>query len=159
VCVFLPGCNRDRPSSTADGSSKQQAQDKITANSVERTTCTKHQSTGDGCGAYRVLSYDATWRNEFGNQGQFTLERDGLAIRANCGSAYCRTWANAVGKIVIANKGIGDLIIRYEPLCEQPLYVEKTVASIKQNEGRSASVAEICWDTLIVERIEAKTPK
>jgi hypothetical protein len=166
VIVSLLACRQIIPPSDngqerggTEAASRQQAQPTITASNLERETCAKHQLAPDQCGEYRVFSYDATWRNELGNQGLFMLERDGLTISAHCGGESCPTWADSVGKTVIADKSISDLIIHYNPLCESPTYVKTALEFYERNKGKPAAVAEVCWDTLLVERIQAKAPK
>src|SRR5215472_14141617 len=67
--------------------------------------------------AYRVLSYDATWTNESGNEGQFVLEHNGLKITAFCGGRDCSTWIDAVGKSMQVD-GTGTGLIMYkDPRC------------------------------------------
>jgi hypothetical protein len=110
----------------------------------------------DGCGEYRILSYDATWKNDYGNEGDFMLEREGLAIRAHCGSENCYIWSDAVGKVIIADKSVTNLIIRYDPACEDALFVANALEYRKRMTGKSASVSQVCWQTLIVEKIDAK---
>jgi hypothetical protein len=156
IALLCAACSS---SPKAADSSKPQVQAIAKTSELDRTTCVKHQTSQDGCGEYRVLSYDATWRNELGNQGRFVLERDGLTIRAHCGSESCGTWADSVGKTVIADKSIGDLITYYIPPCQSPGYVETALEMYKQRTGRSATVAQVCWDTLVVERIDARTTK
>jgi len=150
LCVCQIGCNKNV------SSPQQQVQQTAKPDSIERTTCSKHQLQQDGCGEYRVLSYDATWENASGNQGAFVLEREGLTIHAHCGSKDCYVWSQAVGKVVIADRSITDLIIHYAPPCEDPLYVKNALEAYKRNNGRDGTVSDVCWETLIVEKIEAK---
>ncbi|MGA8345703.1 MAG: hypothetical protein WB781_27480, partial [Candidatus Sulfotelmatobacter sp.] len=111
LCIFQIGCNKS-------GSAPSQQQ---TVDEADRAICNKHQARAGACGEYKVLSYDATWENGLGNQGAYVLERDGLTIHAHCGCDDCSDFADAVGTIVIADKSIGNLVTRYEPLCEDPL--------------------------------------
>lgn len=129
------------------------------SDNIDRITCGKHHIQMDGCDEYQVLSYDATWENGLGNQGAFVLERDGLTIHAHCGSKNCYYWSDGVGKVVIGDKSITDLITHYEPSCEDPLYVTNALEMYKQNFGRDGTVSDVCWQTLIVEKIEAKPTK
>jgi hypothetical protein len=141
VCLF--GCNKNQPTTTAP----------VASEDIERTTCNKHK--GD-CREYKVISYDATWENGYGNHGAYVLEREGLTIHAHCGSVNCWKWSESVGKIVTGDSSITDLITRYEPRCEDPLFVENAIAIGKQTTGKTTSITQVCQQTLIVEKIEAK---
>ncbi len=152
LCVYQIGCVKNGSSPPA-----QQAQPAAKPDDTERTTCEKHQLQQGGCGEYRVLSYDATWENGLGNQGAFVLEREGLTIRAHCGSEGCWEFSKAVGKIVIADRSIGDLITYYEPLCEDPLFVKNAIEARKRNIGRDGNWATVCQTTLIIEKVEVKS--
>jgi hypothetical protein len=147
LCMCLVGC-------TKNGTTAISQPPKI--DNVEGTTCSKHQMQHDACGEYKVLSYDATWKNDNGNEGEFVLERDGLTIRAYCGSENCHIWSEAVGKSVIADRSITDLITHYLPACEDPLYVQIGIEQYKRMTGRSGTAAQVCNETLIVEKVEAK---
>jgi len=150
LCVCQIGCNKN------GSSPAQQTQQTAKPDDAERTTCEKLQLQHDGCGEYKVLFYDSTWENEFGNKGAFVLEREGLTIHAHCGSEDCSDFSGAVGKVVIADKSIGSLISRYEPLCEDPEYLKTALGAYKRNTGRDANWAKVCQTTLIVEKIEVK---
>jgi hypothetical protein len=150
--VGFLSCNEMASKKQSEPPAPQTAQ----TDSTERATCDKHQLRQGGCGEYKVLSYDATWENRLGNKGAFVLEREGLTINAHCGSDDCSEFSEAVGKTVIADKSIGDLIIHHEPLCEDPLYVKTALEAYKRNTGRDGSVGTICQTTLIVEKVEAK---
>jgi hypothetical protein len=126
---------------------------------AEHKACRAHQISETGCGEYRVLSYDATWRNEHGNVGAFALEREGLAIRAYCSSESCWGWADSVGKTIIADKSIDNLITHYDLSCEDPLYVKLALGRYRKMTKKSAAIAQVCDQTLIVQTIEAKGPK
>ncbi|MGA7769271.1 MAG: hypothetical protein WCA27_23955 [Candidatus Sulfotelmatobacter sp.] len=145
LCIFQIGCNKS-------GSAPSQQQ---TVDEADRAICNKHQARAGACGEYKVLSYDATWENGLGNQGAYVLERDGLTIHAHCGCDDCSDFADAVGTIVIADKSIGNLVTRYEPLCEDPLYVKNALEAKKRYTGRDANWATVCQTTLIVDKVEA----
>lgn len=151
LCLCQIGCKENGSSPPP-----QQTQQTDKPDDVERTTCEKQQTHRDDCGEYKVLSYDATWENGLGNQGAFVLERDGLTIHAHCGSENCWKWSESVGKTVIADRGITDLITRYEPLCEDPLFVKNARERHKKITGKDATVGDVCNQTLIVEKIEVK---
>jgi hypothetical protein len=155
LCACLIGCKKASPP-TAGPSAPQKIQQTAEPNSRERTNCNKHQLQSNGCGEYKVLSYDATWENGLGNKGAFVLEREGLIIRATCGSNDCSDFSQAVGKVVIADKSIGDLITQYEPSCEDPLFVQTAIDAYKRNTGKYANWGTVCQTTLIVEKIEVK---
>lgn len=155
--VCLVGCSKGSRPPAATSAPQQAQQVGTKPDDLERTTCAKHQLQEDGCGEYRILSYDATWQNGYGNEGAFTLERDGLTIHAHCGSENCYIWSDAVGKFVVADKSITNLITRYDPSCEDQLFVKNSLEYRKRMSGRVASVAQVCWQTLVVEKIEAKT--
>lgn len=155
LCVCLIGCKK-ASSPAAGPAAPQTIQLTAESDSRERTNCNKHQLQNDGCGGYKVLSYDATWQSGLGNKGAFVLEREGLIIRATCGSDDCSDFSKAVGKVVIADKSIGDLITHYEPLCEDPLFVQTAIDAYKRNTGRYANWGTVCQTTLIVEKIEVK---
>lgn len=125
-------------------------------NKAEHDACVAHQMLNDACRTYRVTSYDATWRNNSGNEGQFQLERDGLRIRAFCGVENCYRWIDAVGNSVEADDSITNLITYHLPDCEDPLYVKNALERYKQMTGRNATVGNVCQQTLVVEKIEAK---
>ena len=38
---------------------------------------------------YKILSYDAEWQNQLGNEGQFVLQRDNVKTTAFCGVKNC----------------------------------------------------------------------
>jgi hypothetical protein len=154
LCICLFGCSK-KSTPTATPSSVAQTQPPK-ADNLENATCSKHQMQQDGCGEYKVLSYDATWKNANSNKGEFVLEREGLTIRAYCGSENCYIWSEAVGKSVIADRSITDLITHYLPDCEDPLYVQNALEYYKRTTGRNVSVAQVCDQTLIVEKVEVK---
>ena len=155
LCACVLGC-KSNSSPAAERFSQHTQQAATKPDDLELATCRKHQLQLDGCGEYRVLSYDATWKNDHGNEGDFTLEREGLAIRAHCGSENCYIWSEAVGKVVVADKSITDLITRYDPACEDALFVKNALEYRKRMTGRDASVSQVCWQTLVVEKIDAK---
>jgi hypothetical protein len=144
VCLF--GCNNNQPTAAAPAAP-------IASEDIERTTCNKHQ--GD-CGEYKVISYDATWENGLGNHGAYVLEWEGLTIHAHCGSENCWKWSDSVGKTVIGDRTITDLITRYEPRCEDPLFVQNAIENHKQMTGKNISSGPLCQQTLIVEKIQVK---
>jgi hypothetical protein len=158
VALALAGCNGKagpRPEDTRAHSTPT-GQSASASDQREHSACVAHQMYEDACGTYRVLSYDATWRNEFGNEGRFVLERDGLRIVAHCGSENCYRWIDAVGKSLEADKSITDLITWHLPDCEDPTYVKVALERHKSLTRQDASIAQVCDQTLIVERIQAK---
>jgi hypothetical protein len=155
LALALVGCNRT-PITHPEDTHARPAGQSASLDPQEHKSCVAHQIYSDACGAYKVLSYDATWTNEFGNQGRFLLERDSLKILAHCGSENCYRWIDAVGKAVEADKSITDLITYHLPNCEDPTYVKMALEHYKRTTGRGASIAQVCDQTLIVERIEAK---
>lgn len=155
LCSLPTACKKASPPS-AGPFPPQATQQTAEPDSRERTTCTKHRLKSDGCGLYKVLSYDATWENGLGNKGAFVLEREGLTIHATCGSNDCSDFSQAVGKVVIADRSVGDLITHYEPLCEDPLFVQTAIDAYKRNTGRYANWGTVCQTTLIVKKIEVK---
>jgi hypothetical protein len=155
LCASLIGCKKASPP-TAGPSAPKEIQQTAEPDSRERTNCNKHQLQSNGCGEYKVLSYDATWENSLGNKGAFILEREGLIIHATCGSSDCSDFSQAVGRVVIADKSVGDLITHYEPLCEDPLFVQSAIDAYKRNTGRYGNWGTVCQTTLIVEKVEVK---
>ncbi len=158
VWLCLVGCNKDRSSPAATTPPTKETP-QAESDNPELRTCIKHQAQEEACGEYRVLSYDATWRNEHGNEGDFMLEREGLSIRAFCGSENCATWANSVGKTVVADKNITGLIDHRNPSCEDPLYVKNAIEYHKRMTGKTATEGQVCDEILVVEKIEAKPSK
>jgi hypothetical protein len=146
-------CNRDHSTSGLNTSRSAQ---QIKPDDSEHKTCLAHQTIRDGCGEYRVLSYDADWENDFGNVGAFVLEREGLTIHAHCGSENCWKWSEAVGKSVEADRSITDLVTNYEPSCEDPSYLKNALEYRKGLTGKTPTVADVCHQTLVVDKIEAR---
>jgi hypothetical protein len=68
----------------------------------------------------------------------------------------CYRWIDAVGKSVEADNSIANLITRHLQDCEDPLYVKNALERYKQMTGRDASVGDVCQQTLVVEKVEAK---
>jgi hypothetical protein len=64
------------------------------------------------CRAYTVFSYDANWRNEYGNEGLFVLRFNNVWITAHCGAepGSCWPFVEAVGKTVWLDDEITDLL-------------------------------------------------
>jgi hypothetical protein len=153
--VALAGCNRPAETHSKNARISQGTAQTAAEDSEEQKYCVGVQTSSDGCGGYEVLSYDATWTNEFGNEGRFVLQRDGLKILAHCGSVNCWRWIDAVGKRLEADKSITDLITYHLPDCKDPDYVKTARELYKMNTRQDASFATVCSQTLVVEKIEA----
>ena len=110
------------------------------------------------CNEYRILSYDATWRNDLGNEGEFVLEGKDTRIRAFCSGApgSCGGFADAVGRNVELDHSITGLLLHHEPLCQDPLYVKNAIEQVAEITGKRPTEAQVCSQTLVIERIDAK---
>lgn len=155
LALALMGCNRTPVARPEDTQARSPIAQAALLDPQEHSACIAHQTYSDAYGGYKVLSYDATWTNEFGNQGRFVLQRDGLRILAHCGSENCYRWIDAVGKLLEADKSTTDLIAYHLPNCEDPTYVKIALEHYKSMTGRDASISQVCDQTLIVEKIES----
>lgn len=64
------------------------------------------------CRAYTVVSYDANWHNEFGNEGLFVLRFKNVWITAFCGAkpGSCWPFVEAVGETIWLDDDTTDLL-------------------------------------------------
>lgn len=64
------------------------------------------------CRAYTVVSYDANWHNEYGNEGLFVLRFQNVWITAHCGAkpGSCWHFVEAVGQAIWLDDEITDLL-------------------------------------------------
>lgn len=153
--VSLEGCKSNRTSNTPE-SAKGSQSSKSGDTDAEHAACLANALNPNDCGKYRVVSYDATWRNDLGNEGQFVLERDGVSIRAFCGSPNCYVFIDSVGKEVEADKNTTGLLTRYEPNCSDKLYVKIALERYKMMTGKEPTVADVCWQSLVIEKMQVK---
>ena len=107
---------------------------------------------------YKVLSYNAEWHNELGNEGQFVLERNGVRITAFCSGQTCWRWIEAVGKSLEANNDVQSLITYKHPQCDKPPYLQSALEHYKRETGKDASRSDVCNQTLVVQSMLMKYP-
>lgn len=157
LLLALAGCRDTR---TEAKSVATEAQKESTSNQAyeegQHAACLANALHAQDCGKYRVIAYDATWRNTNGNEGEFVLEHDGVSIRAFCGSPSCYAFIDAVGKEIEASKGITGLLTWYLPDCDDKLYVRNALEYRKQMTGKNPTVADVCWQSLVIEKMQAK---
>jgi hypothetical protein len=122
----LAGCNTKRPSSLSDneghvrasGPENYQTKPAIEGEQAPTWTNFPEDKIPSGCNqfrrcqAYTVISYDANWHNDEGNEGLFVLRFKNIWITAFCGAkpGTCWPFVEAVGKTIWLEDETTDLL-------------------------------------------------
>jgi len=125
LLLFL-GCNARRSTSPYDGSDHARAgkadlyhpRNAVEGEQAPTWTDYPEDTIPPGCNqftrcrAYTVISYDGTWRNDFGNEGLFVLRFKDVWITAFCGDkpGTCWPFIETVGNTIWLDDETTDLL-------------------------------------------------
>jgi hypothetical protein len=125
----------------------------VSKESKEHVYCAAHSLDNDGCGPYKVLSFELkeTVFDIGGTAYEFLLERDGVRIVADCAESRCSHWVKSVGKVVEGDGSLYGFISYHDNRCKDDDSLRQLLAG--------KNLDEVCPDQIMtVKKMEAMSP-